>query len=209
MRKPTAAEPRWRRMPEERPQQIIHAALEEFAQHGLDGAKLDDIAQRAGVSKGTIYLYFPNKEELFREMIRSTVVAELVKAERLPPANSAASQLTGFLEGYWRFLRTPAFATIYALVLGELHNFPDLAEFYTREVVMRASRLVSGIIQRGIDTGEFRKVDPLVAARMMAALFSTTALWCARKQRFPSLAGRSDKRVFTELCDFYMHSIRA
>jgi len=64
-------DPRWRRLPEERPQQILDAALSVFAEHGIDAAKLEDIAARAGVSKGTIYLYFPSKEELFREVLIS------------------------------------------------------------------------------------------------------------------------------------------
>jgi AcrR family transcriptional regulator len=73
---PTAfPEPRWRRLPEERPQQIIDAALEEFGDRGLASSRLEDIAKRAGLSKGTIYLYFPNKEELFREVVRHTVIS--------------------------------------------------------------------------------------------------------------------------------------
>ena len=67
---PASNEPRWRRLPEERPRQILTAALEVFGEHGLAAARLEDIAKRAGLSKGTIYLYFPNKEELFREMVR-------------------------------------------------------------------------------------------------------------------------------------------
>ena len=69
------AEPRWRRLPEERPKQILEAALAVFAERGLAAARLEDIAKRAGVSKGTIYLYFENKEELFRGVVRDTVIA--------------------------------------------------------------------------------------------------------------------------------------
>src|SRR5476651_1052584 len=77
-----SAQPKWRRRPEHRPQQIIEAALEVFGECGLANARLQDIAERAGVSKGTIYLYFPNKEELFREMVRQTAVAAIEYAER-------------------------------------------------------------------------------------------------------------------------------
>src|SRR5690349_3177810 len=73
-------EPRWRRLPEDRPGQILTAALEVFGERGLAAARLDDIAKRAGLSKGTIYLYFPNKEELFREMVRAIVVDRLRQA---------------------------------------------------------------------------------------------------------------------------------
>src|SRR6478609_2769386 len=74
-------EPRWRRLPEDRPRQILTAALEVFGERGLAAARLDDIAKRAGLSKGTIYLYFPNKEELFREVIRNSVVAFIERGE--------------------------------------------------------------------------------------------------------------------------------
>lgn len=73
---------RWRRLPEARPQQILDAAFEVFGERGLAGARLEDIARRAGVAKGTIYLYFPNKEALFKEMIRQTVIAHLERSER-------------------------------------------------------------------------------------------------------------------------------
>src|SRR5215470_6022053 len=83
MSEQTAAEPRWRRLPEERPKQILDAALAVFAERGLSAARLEDIAKRAGVSKGTIYLYFANKEELFREVVRSTVISNLEEREQL------------------------------------------------------------------------------------------------------------------------------
>src|SRR3954469_10837749 len=78
-----AAPPKWRRCPADRPVQIIKAALDVFGEYGLANARLQDIAAKAGISKGTIYLYFPNKEELFREMIRQTAVAAISRAETL------------------------------------------------------------------------------------------------------------------------------
>src|SRR3569832_980450 len=113
---PTAAEPRWRRLPGERPEQILNAALIEFGERGLAGARLEDIAKRAGLSKGTIYLYFPNKEELFREVIRQTIIAQIERAERELAAatqQSATETLTQFVRGYWGFLRSPNFAALF------------------------------------------------------------------------------------------------
>src|SRR6476661_1194829 len=97
--------PKWRRCPEDRPDQIIKAALEVFGECGLSNARLQDIAQRAGVSKGTIYLYFPNKEELFREMIRQTAVAAIVRAEESLAHGTPSEQLLAFMKGYWQFVR--------------------------------------------------------------------------------------------------------
>lgn len=202
-------EPRWRRLPEERPHQILHAALEVFDEHGLAGARLEDIARRAGVSKGTIYLYFPNKEELFREMIRTTIVAAIADGELIPEGGSATEQLLAYMRTYWDFARSPAFSTIYRLVIGELHRFPDLSEFYVNEVVLRMRQLVSRIIRRGIESGEFRDVPPLVASRMLASLIGTNAMWCNKRQCFPHIHDTTDEQVFQELADFYLHALRA
>lgn len=205
----SVSEPRWRRLPEERPHQILHAALDVFGEHGLTRARLEDIARRAGVSKGTIYLYFPNKEELFREMVRSTVVEAIAAGEKLPDGASATEQLVAYMREYWSFVRSPAFAVIYRVVASELHNFPDLVGFYNTEVVQRAHRLIGRIIARGIRHGEFRAIDPAVAARMLSALFSSNAMWCWKRQFFPHMHDRSDDQVFDELVDFYLAALRA
>ena len=199
--------PKWRRCPEDRPEQIIKAALEVFGEQGLANARLQDIAARAGVSKGTIYLYFTNKEELFREMIRQTAVAALERAEKAITHGNPTEQLLAFMRGYWQFVRSPAFSTIYRLVLGELHQFPDLAKFYANDVVARGLKLLSGIIRRGIDTGEFREIDPLVAARMLVALIVMNGIWRDEHTGVPLLAHKSDEDVFRELAQFYLHSI--
>src|SRR3954454_6026462 len=95
-----SAPPKWRRCPEDRPEQIIQAALQVFGECGLANARLQDIAERAGVSKGTIYLYFPNKEELFREMIRQTAVAAIERAEQTVTHGTPTVQLLTFMRGY-------------------------------------------------------------------------------------------------------------
>src|SRR5437868_14803801 len=114
----SSQEPRWRRLPEERPQQIIDAALAIFGERGLAAARLEDIAKRAGLSKGTIYLYFPNKEELFREMVRQLIVTELEEGERQfgDSTGTATHALTDFSRGYWRFIRSAQFAPLFRLI---------------------------------------------------------------------------------------------
>src|ERR1700716_2986914 len=114
--------PKWRRCPEDRPHQIIKAALEDFGECGLANARLQDIAERAGGSKGTIYLYFPNKEELFREMIRQTPFAATEGADQANVPGTPTNQLLAFMRGYWAFVRSPLFITIYRLLLGALHQ---------------------------------------------------------------------------------------
>ncbi len=207
---PEAGEHRRRRAPEERPQQIIDAAFHEFGERGLASARLDDIAKRAGVAKGTIYLYFPNKEALFREMVRNTTIAAIETAEqRLEEADgeSAETQLRRISYGWWAFLRSDRFQVVQRLVLGELHHFPDLMQFYADEVVARGKRLVGSVVARGTARGEFRQIEPDAAARMLSALTMMHSIWCGRRQFFPTLSA-SDDGIRNEILDFYLHALR-
>lgn len=203
-----AQEPRWRRAPEERPAQIIRAAIEVFGEVGLARARLEDIARRAGISKGTIYVYFPDKEELFKEVVRTAVIQNIERAERDHSVGTPTEQLTGFMQGYWSFLRSPTFAALHRMVIGELRNFPELAEFYSVEVMQRGMRLLTEIIQRGIDAGEFRPVSAQVAARGMSAMFITHAIWCADRACFPHVGHTTDDELLAELRDLFLHAIR-
>jgi AcrR family transcriptional regulator len=207
MSRAKSAPPKWRRCPQDRPEQILTAALQVFGECGLANARLQDIAERAGVSKGTIYLYFPNKEELFREMVRQTAVVAIERAEQVVTHGTPTVQLLTFMRGYWTFVRSPVFSTIYRLVLGELHQFPDLAKFYAHEVVARGQKLLSGIIRRGVDAGEFREIDPMVASLMLVALIVMNGIWRDEHTGVPLLAHKSDEEVFNELAQFYLHSI--
>ena len=207
---PANPEPRWRRLPEERPAQILKASLTEFGERGLAGARLDDIAKRAGLSKGTIYLYFPNKEELFREVVRHTVVSQIEESERRfgEVTGSATEALTLFMRTFWLFIRSSQFAPLFRLIHAEIHNYPDLARFYADEVVTRRLRLIASIIARGIEAGEFRDVDADVAARMLTAPFVMHGLWCTHRECFASVAGSTDDEVLDELMQFYLYAIR-
>jgi AcrR family transcriptional regulator len=207
MPKTKSVQPKWRRRPESRPQQIIEAALEVFGECGLANARLQDIADRAGVSKGTIYLYFPNKEELFREMIRQTAVSAIETGEKTITTGSPTEQLVAAMRAHWQFVRSPAFGTIYRLVLGELHQFPDLAQFYAENVVTRGLKLLGGIIRRGIDAGEFRDIEPMCAARMLVALTVMNGIWRDEHTGVPLLCHKKDEEVFQELAHFYLHSL--
>jgi AcrR family transcriptional regulator len=201
-----------RRAPDERPQQIIDAALAVFDERGLAGARLDDIAQRAGVAKGTIYLYFDNKEELFREVIRHTLIDRLDAARSEIAAMgrdvSATAMLRRYADSWWAFLITPGYQAVYRLVIGELHRFPDLAAFYAQEVVSRAHALMRPIVERGIATGEFRAMDPAVASRMMSAMFSTHALWVCKQQIFKAVAPLNPDEVRDQVIDFILRALR-
>ena len=202
-------EPRWRRLPEERPRQILEAALSVFAERGLTAARLDDIAKRAGLSKGTIYLYFPNKEELFREVVRDSVIAFIERGEaRLESLGDPLQALDAWMEGYWAWLRSPVFPAMHRLVNSEFHSFPDLAAFYAKEVIERAHRLVGGMLERAMDAGQLRRTDPLGGARLLSALFVTHALWYHQGTSIKSIAHIPDDVIFGQLRDFFLHAMR-
>lgn len=198
-----------RRAPEERPQQILEAALHEFAKRGLAGARLDDIAKRAGIAKGTIYLYFPNKEALFREMVKVSIVDALNEAEateRAQKSDSAESRLRSLASGWWHFLRTDQVHVIHKLVHAELANFPDLMAYYAEEVIAKGRRMVSGIIVDGIASGEFRPLNPAIASRMYSAIWLQHSTWCSTRAFHQQLG--SDAEVLSEMLDFYLYALR-
>jgi AcrR family transcriptional regulator len=205
----SVVQPRWRRQPEARPGQILEAALEVFAECGVSAARLEDIGRRAGVSKATIYLYFPNKEELFREVIRSTVVSEIEDRERAFEAfeGPATEGFIQHLRAYWEFIRSPKFAPLFRLIHAELAQFPDLARFYADEVVSRNHRLFAAVIRRGIEQGEFREVDPVVAARMLSAPFVLHGIWCRHREAFTWMEKRTDADVLEELVAFSLDAV--
>jgi AcrR family transcriptional regulator len=152
--------PRWQRRKDERPGEILHAALDVFAARGFAAAKLDEVAARAGVSKGTLYLYFESKEELFRSVVRGLLLPTVATAERRIAEHKgpASELLKGLIFTFGRVITESKLSAIPKLIVAEATNFPDLAKFYYEEVISRGMRAVSGLLQRGVDAGEFRPI---------------------------------------------------
>ena len=174
-----AQEPKWRRRKEDRPNEIIAAALEIFAQRGFSAARLEDVAARAGVSKGTLYLYFPSKEELFKAVIRQTILANVETAEREVAASEAPTRqlLTMLLGGMMGALAQTRAGVIPRLIIGEAHNFPDLVRFYSDEVIARGLSLMTRVIERGVRRGEVRNVDAFMSAHTVIGPLLLLAIW--------------------------------
>jgi AcrR family transcriptional regulator len=206
----SSPEPRWRRQPEERPRQIIEAALDVFSERGLAAARLEDIAKVAGVSKGTIYLYFPNKEALFCEMIRQMIGDSIAQAQDRysTSAESATDQLREYMTALWEYLRSPLFEKLHRIVTGDLQNYPALLKFFFEEVPQRSMEVEAAIIRRGIASGEFRPVDADAAARMLHALFIQHSPWCAYRERIPFVAHLTDDEVAGQILDFVLHALQ-
>lgn len=202
------AAPRWRRRPEDRPRQILAAALQVFAEQGLAGTRIDDIAARAGLSKGTVYHYFPGKDALFRALVRQMVTDNTEGVVPFDAPGSPRELLRAYIHGVWVRMRTPEFHAMYRLILGELHQFPDLTEFYASEIAGRTMEKVADMVNRGVAAGEFRRVDGKAAGRALAALLTQNAMWAGRPELFPHVANRSDEQVLAEIDEFFFQSLQ-
>ena len=134
---------------------ILAAALEEFAARGFEGARLDDVARRAGVAKGTIYLHFRDKESLFQELIRSTLTPIVAMIEAAGKTDMPLRAVFDHLAGaFVREVLGTQRKDIVRLILSEARRFPKLAEFYYREVPERAFAAVRVLVRKAIDRGE-------------------------------------------------------
>ena len=149
-----------RRRKEARPQELLDAALELFVEKGFATTRSEEVAQRAGVSKGTLYLYFPSKEELFKAVVRSNLSSLIAEGQQIADVyeGSSSELLRLLMRTWWQRISNGNAGGIAKIIVAEVRNFPDLAQFYVDEVVLPAHRLLAGTLQRGIDRGEFRPV---------------------------------------------------
>ncbi len=178
----TSATARQRRK-DARPQELLDAALALFVEKGFAATRTDEVAQRAGVSKGTLYLYYPSKEELFKAVVRGSLSSLIAEGEGMAASfeGSSSELLRCLIQTWWeRFGNTPA-AGIHKIILAEVRNFPELAQFYTDEVIIPADRLFVACVQRGIDSGEFR---PMPVSEVATALMAPLIFMAVHRHSF-------------------------
>lgn len=167
------------RRKEFRPGELLAAALDLFAEKGFAATRAEEVAHRAGVSKGTLFLYFSSKEELFKAVVRENISAlypdwntELEAYTGSTPDLLRYSMLT-----WWKRLGDTKASAILKLVMSEASNFPELALFYQREVVEPGRKLLLRILQRGVDRGEFRPLDMTYGVYAVLAPMMFLVLW--------------------------------
>jgi len=170
---------RWTRRKEARPAELISAALDLFVERGFSATRLEDVAARAGVSKGTLYLYFPSKEDLFKAVVRGGIVPAIERAEKLlnEHQGNADTLIRDMVKGWWVSVGSTRLGGIPKLMISESRNFPELTQFYFREVISRVHRLVAAAVQRGIDSGEFRPVNVEYVKRLVIAPLWLLTVW--------------------------------
>jgi len=164
---------RWERRKEARPAEIVAAALHLFSDRGFAATRLEDVATVAGVSKGTVYLYFDSKEQLFEAVVREAITPNIARAEAL--VDGFEGPTPDLLRGLFAFvgdvLETPL-TGVMKLIVSESGNFPQLARMYADLVLRRAFALMRRVLERGVSRGEFRPMDlhatvPLVVAPIL------------------------------------------
>ncbi len=168
---PTRPGPTRQRRKETRPQELLDAALALFVEKGFAATHAEEVAQRAGVSKGTLYLYYPSKEELFKAVIRQNLSSSIAQGLEMVAGyeGSTADLLVQLAQVWWdRVGNTPA-GGIIKIILAEVRNFPDLAQFYVDEVIVPANHLLGMAVHRGIKLGEFRDLPAQAVAHVLMA----------------------------------------
>lgn len=176
---PSTSRPRWERRKDARPAELLAAALDLFVDKGYAGTRLDDVASRAGVSKGTLYLYFENKEELFKAVVRESVVARISEtAEEIARYEGPSDALLEHIvQRWWSEYGATTAGGISKLMMAESNNFPEIARFFLEEVIDPWHALLGTAIRRGIERGEFRNVDVQMTVHTLAASLVMLSLW--------------------------------
>lgn len=171
------------RRKEARPQQLLDAALALFVEKGFAATRSEQVAHRAGVSKGTLYLYYPSKEDLLMAVVRKTLATLITEGPDCVDSfrGSAADLLSTLLLTWWRrFDNSPA-AGIHKIIIAEARNFPEIAQIYADEVIVRANQLLGRAVQRGVSSGEFRS---LPVAELTLVLMAPLIYMCLHQHSF-------------------------
>lgn len=179
-------QPRWVRRKDARAPEILDAALAAFSEKGFAATRMDDIARRAGISKGTIYLYFDSKEAVFKALAARMVGARVGEIGAMIEQfqGSTPDLLRLVLERVGTIVSTGDIAVLPRMVIAEAGNFPELARHWRSEVVDRGLALWESVIRRGQERGEFRVIPPEHAARLCMAPLIIVALWRSVFGRF-------------------------
>lgn len=198
------------RRKEARPAELMTAALDLFVERGFAATKLDDVAARAGVSKGTLYLYFGSKEELFKAVIQQGIFPMLEQgAEMLAQhQGDAPSLLQAMLLRWWEVVGATDLAGIPKLMISEAGNFPEVAQYYYENVIVRGRSLIRQVLERGVAAKQFRigdmesTIDVILAPQLMLTIW--------RYSMAPCDCGKQDPEVYLRThIDLLLNGLKA
>jgi AcrR family transcriptional regulator len=171
--------PRWKRRKDARPKEVIDAALDLFAEFGYAQTRLDDVAAKAGISKGTVYLYFASKQELFEAVVQDRVTPWLqaIADQKINDQDPTEQVLRNFLNWGWNQFLESKLYLIARVVLAESSNFPNLAQAYLREVMGPIHDQLEGLLQRGVARGEVRGPISREQVKALLAPLAWLSIW--------------------------------
>ena len=199
--------PRYRRRKEDRPGEITEAAFQAFAEKGYARTRVEEVASRAGVSKGLLYLYFKTKEDLFKAVIRNVVVPRIdsLTTESASTDLSAEEFLRGPFARFLKKLPGSPVAVVVRLMVSEGSRYPELVEFYWDNVISRGLDSVSRLVERGIAAGEFRRSPATEFPQLFIAPAIMVVLW---KLVFTQHPLDSDRLIDTQI-DMILGQLKA
>lgn len=167
------------RRKEARPGELLEAALDLFVEKGFAATRVDEVAARAGVSKGTLFLYFPSKEELFKAVVRENIAGRFAEwNNELENFTGTTSEVLRYCyQVWWERIGCTKASGITKLLLSEAQNFPEIVQFYQQEVILPGQALIRRILERGVARGEFRPVNLDYAVYLVLAPMIFLMLW--------------------------------
>ena len=186
---------------------IIDAGFQEFALQGFTATKLDDVAVRAGIGKGTIYLYFDSKEKLFEEVVRKNMfpIRDEAKRNVAEFKGTATELLTMHFRRMYEVLHEDKMPQLVAMIMNEAARFPAIADFFFKEFGSTFQELVTGILKKGIESGEFRDNFPVDYTQLLIAPAMMSALW---RLQFDSHAPLDIEAYADAHIDFMLRGLR-
>ncbi len=185
-RSPTS---RVNRRKDARPSEIITAALQEFAQNGYAASRLDNVARRAGVVKGTIFRYFPGKEALFKAALTPQSEPLFDMAETMVKTFPGPTRdlISLLIQRIYHQVFTTDLHILMRIIISEGHNFPDISKLYFDQIISKGLGVIDQIITRGIEKDEFRNIDRTNLAIILISPLITAVVWKSTFEPFQSL----------------------
>ena len=184
----------------ERRAAIVEAAFDEFVARGFTATRIDDIAKRAGVAKGTIYLHFKDKESMFEELVRTAIVPLVTRLAAPPaPGGTVRAAVERLADTFIREVASTRRGDIIRLIVSEGPRFPAIADFYYREVISRGLGAMRALIELGIGRGEIRETDLARFPQIMIAPAIVAVIWKSLFERHSPLDAHEMLRVHLNL----------
>jgi TetR/AcrR family transcriptional regulator len=192
-----------------RPQELLDAALDLFVERGFAATRAEDVAAKAGVSKGTLYLYYPSKEDLLKAVIRLNVIDPIAESSSVIDEfeGTTTELLSTVLWTWWERIGETRASGIFKLLTTEVRNFPEVARFYFDEVITPSKHMLGQVIQRGIDRGEFRQVE---VPQVVNALIGPLVFLVLHKHSLGACSAEfllEPKPIIAALIDMSLHGL--